>query len=63
MRFRGAHVPDIGTRVVADVRVCTHDTVKLPRQKQLRYSPTVHVTRPRDNAEDNLASQTLVGRL
>lgn len=33
-------------------RVCTHDTVKLPRQKQLRYSPTVRVTRPWDN-EDN----------
>lgn len=24
-----------------DTRVCKHDTVKLPRQKQLRYSPTV----------------------
>jgi len=33
-------------------RVCTHDTVKLPRQKQLRYSPTVRVTRPRDNEEE-----------
>lgn len=33
-------------------RVCTHDTVKLLRQKQLRYSPTVRVTRLRDN-EDN----------
>jgi len=30
-------------------RVCTHDTVKLPRQKQLRYSPTVRVTQPWDN--------------
>jgi len=33
-------------------RVCTHDTVKLPRQKQLRYSPTVRATRPRDNEEE-----------
>lgn len=38
-------------------RVCTHDTVKLPRQKQLRYSPTVRVTRPWDN-EDNQTTTT-----
>lgn len=30
----------------AGTRVCTHDTVKLPRQKQLPYRPTVRATNP-----------------
>lgn len=30
----------------AGTRVCTHDTVKLPRQKQLPYRPTVRAANP-----------------